>query len=98
MSDNDDTRAVVDEGDDRATTEVGSCGAKADKGRAMAEVVVGEDGGSRLPRINVLSIGIMSLPSSNRCINFCLCKMYVAMVLIVRYCHALLLITSKCKD
>ena len=51
-----------------------------------------------LIRINVLSIGIMSLPSSNRCIIFCLCKMYAAMVLIVRYCHALLLITSKCKD
>jgi hypothetical protein len=41
---------------------------------------------------------VLSLPSANKCIIFCLCKMYPAMVLIVRYCHALLLITSKCKD
>ncbi len=46
MADNDDTRAAVDEGDDRATTEVGSCGANVGKGRAMAEVTVMEDGGS----------------------------------------------------
>ncbi len=44
MADNNDTRAAVNKGNDRAMTEVGSCGAKVGKGRAMAEVAVGEDG------------------------------------------------------
>ncbi len=46
MADNDDTRAAFDEGNDRATTEVGSCGAKVGKGRAMSEVEVRQDGGA----------------------------------------------------
>ncbi len=44
MSNNDDSRAVVKEGDDRATTEVGSCVAEFSKGKVMSEVAVGEDG------------------------------------------------------
>ncbi len=46
MADTDDTGAAVDEGDDRATTEVGSCGTEVGNDRAMAEVVVREDGGA----------------------------------------------------
>ncbi len=46
MANNDDTRAAVDEGDDRATTEVSSYGTKDGKGRAMTEVAVGEDDGA----------------------------------------------------
>ncbi len=46
MANNDDTRTAVDEGNDRATTEFSSCGTEVGEGRAMAEVVVGEDGGT----------------------------------------------------
>ncbi len=43
MANNDNTQSAVDEGGDRAKTDVGSCGAEVGKGRAMAEVVVRED-------------------------------------------------------